>query len=112
MNTAVHWVNPDTLRISDGEVTGLLRFEGEGIEVNVEIYGGNIPNTIGPYIQRAIQLFDSFPVITNSTEPEPEPSLIPDLLEPEPEEGIWPDFINTEYQYNLYNAPIEYSEFQ
>ena len=101
MNTAVHWVNPDTLRISDGEVTGLVRFEGRGIEVNVEIYDGIIPNTFGPYIQRAIQLFDSFPVITNSTEPDPEPSLIPDLLEPDPEYGIWSDFL-----------PIEYSEFQ
>ena len=93
MNTEVHWVNPDTLRISE-EVTGLLRFTGNGIEVNVEIYGGNVPNTFGAYIHRTIQLFDSFPVITSSTEPEAEPSTILDLLEPEPEEGIWPDFLD------------------
>ena len=100
MNT-VDWVNPDTLRVTD-EPTGTVRFEGGGIEVQVEIYGVNIPETFEPYIQRAVQLLTSFS-ITRTIEPEPEPSLIPDLTEPEPEEGIWTDFIHPEFQYNLYN---------
>ena len=102
---SVHWVDPDTLRIAAGP-TGLVRFEGNGIEVNVEIYGREIPDTIGPYIARAIQLFDSFPVITNSTEPEPEPLRIPDLNEPEPEEAIWPDFLLPEFLYYGPNDPL------
>ena len=110
---SVHWVNPDSLRISDGEVTGLLRFEGDGIELNVEIYGGNIPNTIGPYVTRAIQLLDIFHVNIHLAEPEPEPSFLPDLQQPEPEESIWPDFILPEYLYYHPDAPlIEFPEFQ
>ena len=101
MNSA-YFVNPDTLTVAGG-ATGLVRFQGEGIEVNVFIYGGIIPITVGPYIQRAIQLFDTFPVITYSTEPEPEPSIIRDLAEPEPEEGIWFDFTLPEFRYNSYN---------
>jgi hypothetical protein len=97
----VYWVNPDILRRSDGrfqESEGLVVVGGE---VNVEIYGDNIPNTIEQYIQRAVQLLNSVTVTPNVFEPEPEPSLILDLFEPEPEYGIWPVFL-----------PIEYSEFQ
>ena len=99
MNT-VYWVDPDTLRISPNgeEGTGLLRFEGNGIEVTVELYDTR-PRTIGPYIQRTIQLFDSFPIITNATEPEPEPTSPPGDPEPEPEEPIWADFIDYQWQY-------------
>ena len=112
-----YFVNPDTLRIAGG-ATGLVRLEGEGIEVNIEIYGGNIPTTIGPYIQRAIQLVNTFPVIDNSTEPDPEPSLIPDLAEPEPEASnpsAWEHFILPEYQYPVYNPHLgvyTYPEYQ
>ncbi len=116
MSTA-YFVNPDTLRIP-GAATGLVRLQGEGIQVDVLIYEGNIPVTIGQYIQRAIDLFNTFPVIDNSTEPDPEPSEIPDIAEPEPEQGnvsAWEHFILPEYQYPLYNpyiGELAYAEFQ
>ena len=96
----VDWVDPDTLRVTN-EPTGTVRFEGGGIEVQVEIYGVNIPETFEPYIQRAVQLLTSFSITPNRIEPEPEPSDIPDLAEPYPEEPIWPDFL-----------PLDTFEFQ
>ena len=106
---SVHWIDPDTLRVAAGP-TGLVRFAGNRIEVNVEIYGEDVPDTIGPYIARTLELFERFPIITNSTEPEPEPDFLPDLQEPQGEEPIWGDFIEGPYLYYHPNEPLIYIE--
>ena len=111
---SVFWVNPDTLRISDGEMTGLLRFEGENIEVNVEIFGTDIPNTIQAYVIRATQLLDTFRLVNpHLVEPEPEPDYRANLPEPDYEAGIWTDFILPDYLYDHSDEPlIQVPEFQ
>ena len=92
----VDWIDPDTLRVTN-EPTGTVRFEGGGIEVQVEIYGVNIPETFESYIQRAVHLLTSFS-IARVTEPDPEPTTSLADPEPEPEEPIWADFIDIRWR--------------
>ena len=92
----IAWVNQDTLRVVT-DPTGLLRIDGPGIEVNVEVFEEYTPTvTRGQVIARGLALLlqaSSCLGIFVAREPESEPEFLAaesePFPEPEPSLDVW-----------------------